>query len=226
MLCTAQNSHPPVRARAILGGAAILGAIVLWHHPSLDRDNAGSNPLGCATTNDGSVCDAAAGISKVIHSPLLNTNQATLLPPPETPGAVDPAVTQDNIDETICRPGYARSARPAYSITGPLKRRMMNAQHPGERMADYELDHLIPISIGGAPFDMHDLWLQPRQGQANAGDKNVLAYVLWRLVCTHQVPLQTAQHDISRDWTRAYQLYATPENIAKYHFRHIEEQRD
>ena len=212
--------------RALLGGAAILGAVGLWHRPPLDHGAGGSNALGCATTNDGSVCDAVAGISKAINSPLLTPNLAALLPPPETSGAVDPVITQDNIDETICRPGYARSARPAYSITGPLKRRMMNAPHPGERMADYELDHLIPISIGGAPLNSRDLWLQPRQGRANAGDKNVLAYVLWRLVCTHQVPLETAQREISRDWTRAYQLYATPENIAKYHFRHPEQERD
>jgi hypothetical protein len=204
VLGATQNGTAPVRARAILGGAVILGGIVLWQRPSLDQDNAGSNPFGCASTNDGSVCDAVAGISKVIHSPLIPAKLAALHPPPETPGAVDPAITQANIDETICRPGYARSVRPAYLITGLLKRRMMDAQHPGERMADYELDHLIPISIGGAPLDMHDLWLQPRQGQANAGDKNVLAYVLWRLVCTHQVPLQTAQRDISHDWTRAY----------------------
>ena len=89
-------------------------------------------------------------------------------------------------------------------------------------MTDYELDHLIPIAIGGAPLNVRDLWLQPRRGQANAADKNVLAYVLWRLVCEHRVPLQTAQRDISRDWTSAYQLYATPENIARYHFHHPE----
>lgn len=153
-------------------------------------------------------------------------NRVGMLPPPETPGAIDPAITQANIDTTICRPGYAKSARPPASITGPLKRRMMDKQHPGEPMADYELDHLIPISIGGAPLDDRDLWLQPRRGQANAGDKNVLAYVLWRLVCDRHVPLATAQREISRDWTRAYQLYATPENVAKYHFRHPERQRD
>ena len=215
-----------MRARAILGGAATIAAVFLWHRPSLDHGAASAKVLGCTATNDGSVCDAVAGISQAIHSPLLSANPAARLPPSATPGAIDPAIKQDNIDETICRPGYARSAGPAYAITGPLKRRMMDAQHPGERMADYELDHLIPISIGGAPLDQRDLWLQPRQGEANAGDKNALAYVLWRLVCTHQVPLATAQRDISRDWTRAYQLYATPENIQRYHFQHTEEQRD
>lgn len=96
----------------------------------------------------------------------------------------------------------------------------MDRHHPGEPMADYELDHLIPISVGGAPLDHRDLWLQPRHGRANAGDKNVLAYVLWRLVCTRQLPLEVAQRAISHDWTRAYEIYATPENVARYHFRH------
>jgi len=74
VLCARQNGTAPVRARAILGGAAILGGIVLWQRPSLDHDIAGSNPFGCASTNDGSVCDAVASISKVIHSPLIPAN--------------------------------------------------------------------------------------------------------------------------------------------------------
>ncbi|KQN90771.1 hypothetical protein ASE90_16910 [Sphingomonas sp. Leaf67] len=140
-------------------------------------------------------------------------------------GASDPSVHQDNIGTTICRPGYSRSVRPAYSITGPLKRRMMNAQHPGEPMANYELDHLIPISLGGAPLDPRDLWLQPRLGQANADDKNALAFVLWRLVCEHEMPLAAAQQAISRNWIEAYHTYATPANLARYHFRRREDGR-
>jgi hypothetical protein len=46
--------------------------------------------------------------------------------------------------------------------------------------------------------------------------------VLWRLVCRHDVLLATAQRDISHDWTRAYETYATPDNIARFHFRHLE----
>ena len=149
-----------------------------------------------------------------------------MLPPPEIGGAIDPGVTQLNVEKTICRPGYARSVRPPYAVTGPIKRRLMDAQHPNEPMADYELDHLIPISLGGAPLDQRDLWLQPRRGPANAGDKNVLAYVLWRLVCERRVSLATAQAAIRRDWIAAYRTYATPENVAKYHFRHPAEVRN
>jgi len=216
-----------LRARALLGGVAIVAAAMLWHRPSADhRATRPTDPTGCAATGATQFCDAVAGFSRSLRSPILPFNRASILPPRDVPGAVDPAITQGNIDATICRPGYAKSARPAYSITGPLKRRLMDQQHPGESMADYELDHLIPISIGGAPLDMKDLWLQPRGGQANAGDKNVLAYVLWRLVCTHQVLLETAQRAISRDWTKAYQTYATPENISKYHFRHDDPEAD
>ncbi|MET0373148.1 MAG: hypothetical protein ABW128_02695 [Rhizorhabdus sp.] len=86
-------------------------------------------------------------------------------------------------------------------------------------MADYELDHAIPISTGGAPFDRRKLWIQPRRGRANAADKNKLAYVLWRLLCEHRLPLWTAQQAISRDWTQAYPTCATRENVARYHFR-------
>jgi len=224
------SNRPPgehrMRVRAILGGAGILAAAGLWHRSSFNHRPAASNPFGCTARGGGSICDAIAGLFKVAHSPLLPSNAAALLPPPEISGAIDPAISQDNIDGTICRPGYARAARPAYAITGPLKRRMMDAQHPGEPMADYELDHLIPISIGGAPLDRRDLWLQPRRGNANARDKNILAYVLWRLVCTHQMPLDIAQREIRRDWMRAYEVYATPENIQKYHFRRPEAQHD
>lgn len=213
--------------RALLGGLAVVGTVALWHRPPGEHAHLGTTgPIDCSAADARGLCDAMTGLSKVLRDPILPFNRAIILPPAQTPGAVDPAVTQARIDRTICRPGYARSVRPAYAITGPLKRRMMDAQHPGEPMADYELDHLIPISLGGAPLDRRDLWLQPRRGQANAGDKNVLAYVLWRLVCEHRVPLAVAQRDIRRDWTKAYQTYATPENVARYHFRHGDAQRD
>lgn len=177
-------------------------------------------------TDTVSFCVVVARLSAALHDPILYANRASILPPAETPGAVDPAVTQANIDRTICRPGYARTARPSYAVTGPLKRRLMAAQHPGESLADYELDHLIPISLGGAPLDLRDLWLQPRRGQANAADKNDLAYVLWRLVCGRQLSLRTAQQAIRRDWTKAYDTYATPGNVARYHFRHGQAEGD
>ena len=214
-----------MRLRAVLGGLAILATVALSRRPS-GADGGEGKQSSCIAAGAGGFCDAVAGLTAALRNPLLNPARAGVLPPPGTPGAIDPAVSQANIDTTICRPGYARAARPTYAVTDAYKRHLMAVQHPGERLADYELDHLIPISIGGAPFDERDFWLQPRHGRANAGDKNDLAFVLWRLVCEHRVPLRTAQHAISTDWTRAYATYATPGNIARYHFRHGDADND
>ena len=216
-----------VRLRAVLGGLIFVATVTLWHRSNLVRSAAGeADGVSCPAAGAPSFGGAVAGLSEALGNPILRLDRGGFLPPPETSGAVDPAITQANIDTMVCRPGYAHAARPHHAVTGPLKRHLMDAHHPGERMADYELDHLIPISLGGAPFDKRDLWLQPRHGQANAADKNVLAYVLWRLVCEQRVPLQTAQAAISHDWTKAYSTYATPENVARYHFRHPDDGPD
>jgi hypothetical protein len=210
-----------LKNRALLGGLAVVWAVTLFHRPASEEGKALTDrEIGCSGSGASHFCAAVTGLTKSLQNPIFGFNRSNILPPPETPGAVDPAIVPANMDRTICRPGYAKSARPSYAITGPLKRRMLDQQHPGEKMADYELDHLIPISLGGAPIDQRNLWLQPRHGQANAKDKNVLAYVLWRLVCEHEIPLKTAQEAIRSDWTKAYETYATPVNVRRYHFKH------
>ena len=215
-----------MRGIALFGGAAIVAAIGLSHRPTADH-GVGSvqGRSTCAAVSTEYFCDAVTGLRATLRTPLSAVGRPNILPPPATPGAVDPLITQGNIGTTICRPGYARSVRPAHAVTEPIKRRLMDVQHPGELMADYELDHLIPISLGGAPLDLRDLWLQPRRGRASAADKNALAYVLWRLVCEQRVPLRTAQEAMRLDWTKAYDTYATPGNVARYHFRHDHQER-
>ena len=221
------TGHSLLKLQAISGGLALLIAIGFWYRP-FDDKRAGrrGEVSACSVAATHDFCDAVAGLSTALRNPFLRVDRTSILPPRDTPGAVDPSITQANIGTTICRPGYARSVRPSFAVTAPVKRRLMDAQHPGESFADYELDHLIPISLGGAPLDLRDLWLQPRRGQANAADKNALAYVLWRLVCERRVPLRTAQQAIRRDWTTAYDTYATPENLGRYHFRHRQEEPD
>jgi hypothetical protein len=216
-----------LRLQAFSGGLTLLIAIAIWYRPFGDiRAVRRGEVSTCSVAATHDFCDAVAGLSTALRNSVLRADATSILPPRDTPGSVDPSITQANIGTTICRPGYARSVRPAFAVTEPIKRRLMDAQHPGESVADYELDHLIPISLGGAPLDLRDLWLQPRRGQANAADKNALAYVLWRLVCERRVPLRTAQQAIRSDWTKAYDTYATPENVARYHFRHRQEERD
>ena len=142
------------------------------------------------------------------------------LPPKNVTGALNAAVTQGTIKDTICIPGYARSVRPALTVTEPIKRKLMLAEHHFQSARLYELDHLVPLSIGGAPDDLRNLWLESWNGPNNAHDKDALEYVLWRLVCDGEVPLATAQTSIATNWIAAYKLYATPENLARFHFNH------
>ena len=137
----------------------------------------------------------------------------------DTPGAVDDQVEQGNISTTICVPGYARSVRPSYALTGPLKRAAMRRSRPHERFSEYELDHLIPLSLGGAPLSAANLWLEPRYGEWSAQRKEALEFVLWKLVCTNEAKLDEAQQAIGTDWIAAYKKYATARNLERFHYR-------
>lgn len=84
---------------------------------------------------------------------------AALLPP--VSGAYNPAVTPATIRTTICVSGWSASVRPPLSYTAPLKRRLLAEQHLPGTVSDYQLDHMISLSVGGAPRDLRNLWLEP-----------------------------------------------------------------
>ena len=136
--------------------------------------------------------------------------------PPIT-GSSNPEITQANIDRTICVGSYAHRSRSTASYEIPTKQLLMQTQKPGENPADFELDQLIPASIGGNA-DARNLWLQPVHGMWTSGEKNALEYVLWHLVCRHEVTLATAQHAIATDWISAFQQYATSNNLNRFHY--------
>lgn len=66
-----------------------------------------------------------------------------------TPGAVDPAVTDDNISTTICTSGYTDTVRPPSADTGRIKTKMYD-WYGVTRAATDELDHLVSLQLGGA----------------------------------------------------------------------------
>lgn len=84
------------------------------------------------------------------------------LPDPEcTPGVINSNVTQDNIENTICVPGFSKGIRPPTSYTTPLEIKLMKSYgFTGDRK-DYELDHLISLQLGGSPKDVKNLWPEP-----------------------------------------------------------------
>jgi hypothetical protein len=118
-----------------------------------------------------------------------------------TPGAIDPAVTQDTIQQTICVAGYTARVRPPTSYTTPLKRTLMIAYgYAVQAVSDYELDHLISLELGGAPRDAANLWPEPWTGNSNARQKDVVENALHSQVCRGALSLADAQREIATDW--------------------------
>ena len=136
--------------------------------------------------------------------------QSSLPSPRETPGVTDGRVNQGTIGQTICRRGWTRSVRPPEAYTEGMKRGDILAHgYPDRSLQNYQLDHLIPLELGGDPTDPGNLWaepLHPADGWG-AGLKDELEHKLNYLVCTGRLPLTAAQHDIATDWESAYNRY-------------------
>lgn len=126
-----------------------------------------------------------------------------------TPGATYPDITQDNIQENICNPGWStKSIRPPSSYTSRLKLEQIEEYgYSDANPSDYEEDHLIPLELGGNPSDPKNLWPEPYyvsipDGGARAKD-DVENY-LHKQVCAGNLTLEEAQKEIAADWYRIY----------------------
>lgn len=130
------------------------------------------------------------------------------LPDPKcTPGAADPKVTRANIQQTICVPGYTEKVRPPVSVTNKIKAERMKAYEYTDAPTNYELDHLIPLELGGCPDCVANLWPEPYNIQDSARIKDKLENRLHKLVCNGTMTLEEAQMEISTDWSKYYDLY-------------------
>ncbi len=71
----------------------------------------------------------------------------------------------------------------------------------------YEVDLLIPATLGGTA-DEKNLWPQPKGKIAwNAEIKNALENHLHELVCSHKITLEEARDALTKDWVASYQHY-------------------
>lgn len=135
------------------------------------------------------------------------TGSAPDMPDPATtPGTLNFAVTQDNIATTICRPGWTATVRPPLDYTERVKHQLFAASHLPGTIRDYELDHLVPLELGGAPSDPRNLWLEKWDGQWGAHTKDRLENALHRAVCAGAITLGQAQTAIVFDWKATYTL--------------------
>ena len=122
-----------------------------------------------------------------------------------TPGALNPAVTPQTIASTICTTGWTATVRPPVAVTEAIKRRMITSYgaYAGSDPTLYELDHLIPLELGGAPLDEANLWPQAWDGPAGAHAKDLVENRLHAAVCAGRMAFDAAQRRIATDWRTA-----------------------
>ena len=117
-----------------------------------------------------------------------------------TPGATERATVQD-----VCTAAISNNDP---EVPDPLKREVLKEYGLTNVSNDaYEIDYLVTPQLGGAP-NIRNLWPEPSLHTVwNARVKDALEDRLHYLVCSGQLDLATAQHDLSHDWVAAYKKY-------------------
>jgi len=165
---------------------------------------------GCAPLAAGSV---QPGTRSPAFAPERDCVERHGLPDPHcTPGAIRAGVSL----ATICAFGYSSSVRPPESYTEPLKLRQMRAYGLPGSPRDYEEDHLVPLSIGGAPRVPRNLWPESRNGPDNAEQKDQLETWAARMACAGRIPLSRLQQEMATEWTALYRLAGGERVLRKY----------
>lgn len=134
-----------------------------------------------------------------------------ILAMPLTAGALplNPDVRPDTLDATICQSGYTRTVRPSTTYTNGVKRKLMREAGLDPAQArEYELDHIIPLALGGSPRALDNLMLQPWEGEDGAKKKDKLEARLQKCVCAGVLDLTEAQDAISANWQEAARHYS------------------
>jgi hypothetical protein len=113
---------------------------------------------------------------------------------------LNPAVAQENIGETICVKGWTNKVRPPIAYANAVKMRLLKElELPPEIVVDFELDHRIPLCLGGAPSNPRNLELRLRD---EASEKDAIEACLARAVCAGRLALDEATLCLQRGLTR------------------------
>lgn len=173
------------------------------------------------------VAASGAGYAALQQAPSTQTTVVSALPhfgrvglsvmypdPGKTPGATNPAITQDTVAQTICNsnwktgtvrdtqstPAQKATTYQTYGITHPQNNVGANQQ--------CELDHLISLELGGAD-SLDNIW--PECGpdgvtlnQRYFKEKDKVENYLHAQVCSGSLTLQQAQSSVVNDWYLVY----------------------
>lgn len=137
------------------------------------------------------------------------TAQAGELPDPNlTPGATDPEVTESNIKESICKVTHftwTEGHAPPKSFLESLEKQQIEQYgYSDTSLKHYQMDHLIPLSLGGHPTDPKNIWPQLLIAKWSARRKDYLEEILHDKVCKGELTLTAAQEMIRSNWVETY----------------------
>jgi hypothetical protein len=118
-----------------------------------------------------------------------------------TPGATFVGVTAPE----VCTSGWATAHRHVTSAQYHEVYSEYGIRYP-EPFGAYELDHLIPLELGGDNANAN-LWPEPASPTPGFHQKDDLENALHDLVCGGSLTLAAAQHDIASNWYAAYVRY-------------------
>lgn len=122
--------------------------------------------------------------------------------------ALNPDVSQQTIAWTICATGYTKSVRPTTRFSQAVKAKLLRQAGLDEsHMSDFELDHIVPLALGGHPRNLSNLALQPWDGEHGAKRKDALEVRMHNLVCHGHVTLIAAQACIAENWEACAQKF-------------------
>ncbi len=201
-----------VGAAALLavGGALNPPAAKTAADPATTPNPAASSPVAAPATAPATATPPAA----VTPSPTTATPSApavtrtvagsVLLPDGRrTPGAVFAGVSAGQ----VCVSGWSAAHR---DVSDSLRRQVFTSYGiPWSRHGGYEVDHLVPLELGGSN-SIRNLWPEPETAAtAGAASKDRLENQLHALVCAGQLSLPTAQQAIASNWYTAYHRYMT-----------------
>lgn len=107
-----------------------------------------------------------------------------------------PGVATAETEKLLCDPNFHTGS--VRHVTEQMKKMVCLAYHVGEGCPgpDFEIDHLIPLELGGSN-DPKNLWPQPI---VQAREKDEVERHMHNLVCEGKMSLDAAQKGIAHDW--------------------------
>ncbi|MEY4748908.1 MAG: hypothetical protein RIQ60_1122 [Pseudomonadota bacterium] len=137
----------------------------------------------------------------------------------------NPLVTPATLARTVCstavtpqpggKPGlsWIQLQTPTASYLLPTKSRQFYALSPEQlkadsavvghevTIADYEMDHIWPIEVGGHPYEPKNLRLLLAQGPSGARAKGTVVKKVHTRLCAGSITLEQAAACFKGDWT-------------------------